>query len=67
MPGGGRPHRQIISIGAAALTQSAPCIAAAARPVITPLRPDHSHAPMVFCASEGTMSFGTYTSGKIAR
>jgi len=59
IPGGGRPLRQIISMGVAALTHSAPCIAAAARPVITPLRPDHSQAAKVFWASEGTTSFGT--------
>ena len=39
---------QIISIGVDASTHSAPCRAAAARPAMTPRRPDHSQAPTVF-------------------
>ena len=39
IPSGGRPHRQIISMGVDASIQSAPCTAAAARPAMTPFRP----------------------------
>jgi hypothetical protein len=53
IPAGGRLFVQSNSIGVLSSTQSAPCSAAAARPVTTPRSPDQSQAAIVLSYSDG--------------
>lgn len=66
-PVGGRWLPQFSSIGMSRSTHFAPSIAAAAKPLTTPSRPDHSQAAIVLSSSVRTVRLAVYTSGSTRR